>query len=177
MTRKTKFSIKFKESLIKQYLQGASGLSDLSKKHGIEKRYLRRLVHRYEKQGSLIQLEGNNFYEKPFKLKCVLSVLKNRLSLSRAAMIYGIPSDSTIWNWLNLYNKFGEEGLNSKPRGRPKIMSVPKKKKASSDSKLTALEEELEYLRAENAYLKKLNALVQQEKLKAVRSKSKPSKN
>jgi len=58
-------------------------------------------------------------------------------------------------------------------------MSVPKKikKERSTDPKIAALEDELEYLRAENAYLKKLSALIREEELKVYRSRSEPLKN
>lgn len=181
MKRKVKFSIEFKEDLVKEYLQGRCSLVHLCSKYDISLSYFKRLVLRYEKQGSLSQQDKNNSYEKSFKLDCVLSVQKRGLSLSQAARIFGVPSDGTISKWIGLYNEFGEEGLSRKPRGRRKGMPDPKKKKKtkviSSDPKLSALEEELEYLRAENAYLKKLNALIQEEELKAIQSKSKSSKN
>lgn len=180
MKRKVKFSIEFKEDLVKEYLQGRCSLVHLCSKYDISLSYFKRLVLMYEKQGSLSQQDKNNSYEKSFKLECVLSVQKRGLSLSQAARIFGVPSDGTISKWIGLYNEFGEEGFSKKPRGRRKAMSDSKKKKtkvSSSDPKLSALEEELEYLRAENAYLKKLNALIQEEELKAIQSKSKSSKN
>ncbi len=179
MDRKTKFSIKFKEDLVKEYLQSTFSSSQLSDKYGISPRYLRRLVIKYEAPGGLTQQSVNNIYDQAFKLGCVMSVLNDKLSLSAAALKFGIPSDSTLFTWIKLYEELGEDGLAAKPRGRPKVMTVPKKKKReySSDPKIAALEEELEYLRAENAYLKKLNALIQQEKLQPGQSKSKSSKN
>ena len=180
MDRKTKFSIKFKEDVVKEHLQGRLSLREISIKYGISSQYLYRLVLKYESQGGFILQSGNNIYDKSFKLACVLSVFQDKLSLSEAALKFGIPSDSTIVKWIKLYRELGEDGLSATARGRPKVMSVPKKKKKkerSSDPKTAAMEEELEYLRAENAYLKKLNALVQQEELKASRLKSKPSKN
>lgn len=175
MNRKTKFSLDFKESLVKELLQGRIGSTELSVKHGISARYLRRLAKRYEDHGSLNHQDSNNSYEKSFKLACVLSVIKKRLSLSEAATQFGIPSDSTLLHWMKLYGEFGEEGLETTKVGRPKNMSIPKKKKKKESpiSEGSALQEELEYLRAENAYLKKLSALIQQEKSKASGSKPK----
>jgi transposase len=178
MNRKTKFSVSFKEALVKELLQGRIGSTELSAKHGISARYLRRLAKRYEDHGSLSHQHSNNLYEKTFKIACVLSVIKKRLSLSEAATCFGIPSDSTIVHWMKLYGEFGEEGLETTKVGRQKSMSVPKnKKKKETAPEASALQEELEYLRAENAYLKKLSALIQQEESKAREPKPKRSKN
>lgn len=77
-------------------------------------------------------------------------------------------------NWQRDYEKGGILGLENKPIGRPKIMSDYKRKKRKSDKPLTREEElllENERLRAENDFLKKLDALT----LK--KNKQKPSKN
>lgn len=179
MNRKSKFSIQFKEDLVKEYLQGSYGLKEFAAKHGISNQYLSRLILRYGALGGLHTQSKNNVYDASFKLACVFSVLKDNLSLSEVASKFGVPSDSTILNWIRRYEQFGEAGLAPKPRGRPTTMSVPKKKKKerSSDPKIAAMEDELEYLRAENAYLKKLSALIQEEELKKSKSKSKPSKS
>jgi transposase len=59
--------------------------------------------------------------------------------------------------------------------------SKKKKDKSTMDSgaeQLAALQKEVEYLRAENAFLKKLDALIQQEKAaKAQGRRQKPSRN
>lgn len=177
-TRKSKFTIQFKEDLVKEYLQGKSSSIELSVKYGISDRYLRRLATEYDAQGGFIKPISNKVYEPSFKLTCVLSVLKDKLSLTEASLKFGIPTDSTLFTWIRRYEQFGEAGLATK-RGRPPVMPVPKKKKKerSSDPKIAALEDELEYLRAENAYLKKLRALIQEEELKKSKSKSKPSRN
>jgi len=179
MKRKTKFSISFKEALVKEILLGTVRSTALAANHGISARYLRRLVKRYEDHGSLSHQDSNTIYDKTFKVACVLSVIKKRLSLSEAASSFGIPSDSTLVHWMKLYGEFGEEGLETTKVGRKENMSVPKnkKKKESSAPEGSALQEELEYLRAENAYLKKLSALIQQDESKASGLKPKLSKN
>lgn len=59
---------------------------------------------------------------------------------------------------MRIWNKEGIDGL-SKPKGRPPMSK--KKKQKKNDNTLTRaqqLEREIELLRAENAYLKKLRA-------------------
>jgi transposase len=178
-SRKRRYSIQFKTELVKEYLRGTESSRQLAEKHGICDRYLRTLIRRYQADGGLYQQLTCNVYDASFKLACVRSVLEDKLSLREAALKFGVPADSTIMTWIRRYEQFGKAGLDPKPTGRPRTMAVPKKKKKerSSDPKIAAMEDELEYLRAENAYLKKLSALIQEEELKKSKSKSKPSKN
>lgn len=57
------------------------------------------------------------------------------------------------------------EGLQSLKRGRPKMNKKPKIEKSFDEmtdkEKIKYYQKQLEYLEAENAYLKKLRALVQ----------------
>lgn len=69
-------------------------------------------------------------------------------------------------NWQRRYHEQGLAGLQPKPRGRPKKMTdseSPKPKEAlpAGTRSREALEQEVKYLRAEVAYLKKLRALLQ----------------
>ena len=81
-------------------------------------------------------------------------------------MKFNIPTSSIIIKWQRDFTNFGFEGLQSKPRGRPKSMSTIKCKKRKSNKHLTREEElllENEALRCEVEYLKKLQALIQAE--------------
>ena len=71
--------------------------------------------------------------------------------------------ESLLSKWYKIYQESGIDGLKLDRRGRPPKMA--KKSKTSNETKTKEeLEKELEYLRAENEYLKKLNALVQKRK-------------
>ena len=83
-------------------------------------------------------------------------------SISEVALSNGIKHD-LLSKWYKIYQESGVEGLKLDRRGRPPKMA--KKPKTSNETKTKEeLEKELEYLRAENEYLKKLNALVQKRK-------------
>jgi transposase len=88
------------------------------------------------------------------------------LSLRESCLKFNIPSESVIIKWRNDFTNFGLEGLQPKPKGRPKAMNNIKRKKRKSDKPLTREEEllkENEALRCENDLLKKLHALIQAE--------------
>lgn len=84
-------------------------------------------------------------------------------SISEVALSNGINQD-LLSKWYKKYQESGIDGLKLLDRrGRPPKMA--KKSKTSNEPKTKEeLEKELEYLRAENEYLKKLSALVQKRK-------------
>ena len=80
-------------------------------------------------------------------------------SIKSVAYSNGIKA-SLLSKWYKIYQESGVDGLKLDRRGRPS--KTMKKPKTSNEPKTKEeLEKELEYLRAENEYLKKLNALVQ----------------
>ncbi|WP_180659150.1 transposase, partial [Acinetobacter bereziniae] len=86
-----------------------------------------------------------------------------RLSLSDTALRFGISSPSLISVWRKIYQTDGMLGLEPKSKGRAP-MSKNKHKyivdKPDHEKTTAELQHELLYLRAENAYLKKLDALL-----------------
>lgn len=87
-------------------------------------------------------------------------------SVRQTCAFFNIQSFTTLLTWRRLYNEGGAVALIHQSRGRPVSGSRPKKPLASEAKPLASLtpeemQEELEYLRAENAYLKKREALIQ----------------
>ncbi len=102
------------------------------------------------------------FYTSELKLN-VVSAYKNKgLSLRECCLYFDIPSQSTIVSWVRIYNELGVNGF-SRQRGRPCVMkkAKPSTKKDVAAFRLEELEKENLYLKAENEYLKKLDALTQ----------------
>ncbi|MBQ6479174.1 MAG: hypothetical protein IJI44_07405 [Erysipelotrichaceae bacterium] len=89
--------------------------------------------------------------------------VENGESYSSAALSAGIQDDVLI-KWHRIYMESGINGLKSLKRGKPPMNKKRPVKKEDSDKTREELLEELEYLRAENEYLKKLDALVQERK-------------
>jgi transposase len=98
---------------------------------------------------------------------------KKSLSLREACVEFNIPTESVIIQWQKRYKDQGISGLECKPIGRPKSMTIKRAKK-KSDKPLTREEElllEIESLKCENALLKKYNALVQAAEMKNLKHK------
>ena len=82
--------------------------------------------------------------------------MREKLSHMEAARLYGITAHDRVASWERIYLEEGPEGLYIERRGRSS-KGRPKKLKPEVEEDLLA---EVQRLRAENAYLKKLNALV-----------------
>ena len=91
-------------------------------------------------------------------------------SYNQAANSAGIQHDLLI-RWHNIYLESGIDGLKSLKRGRPSMDKKRPVNKEDSDKTKEELLEELEYVRAENEYLKKLSALVQERKARKQKKK------
>ena len=165
MTRKRKYSNEFKLKLVQEYLSGYNGgVKRIAKKHGIHYSILRRWVQLYEQHGEDGLTSRTRIYSGEFKIHVVEYMHKNRMSLTETAAHFCIPSMPTVSKWEHIYYEEGPEALLKERRGRKsmgKKKSSKLKKNVNENEDLLA---ELQYLRMENEYLKKLNALVQERK-------------
>ena len=100
-----------------------------------------------------------NSYSRKFKQTLVEDLRKNHLSYGEAMRKYGIGGKNVIQQWERIYLEEGPEGLNIERRGRGSKGRPPKLDKKVKEDLIS----EVQRLRAENDYLKKLNALVTEE--------------
>ena len=82
--------------------------------------------------------------------------MQDGLSYTEAAKLYDIQGHDRIQSWERIYLEEGPEGLAVERRGR-RSTGRPKKLPSKVEADLLA---EVQRLRAENAYLKNLQALV-----------------
>ena len=101
----------------------------------------------------------NKKYTGEFKQMVVETMRKELLSYQETARRFEVRSDTQVKNWERIYLEEGPEGLYIERRGR-KSTGRSKKLKPEVEENLIA---EVQRLRAENAYLKKLRALVLEE--------------
>ena len=99
----------------------------------------------------------NKRYTPEFKQAVVERMLEEKLSYAETERIYGITSHSVIPAWERIYLEEGPEGFRLERRGRSRKGRPRKALKPEVEEDLLA---EVQRLRAENDYLKNLQALV-----------------
>ena len=99
----------------------------------------------------------NKRYTGEFKQEVIETMMREKLSYRETARLYGINDHTRVMAWERIYLEEGPEGLYIERRGRGNKGRPAKKIKPEVEEDLLA---EVQRLRAENAYLKKLNALV-----------------
>jgi transposase len=110
--------------------------------------------------------KGKSFSGK-FKQTVIEDVRENHLSYGEAMKKYGIGGKMSIQRWERIYLEEGPEGLSIERRGRSSKGRPPKLDKEVEKDLIA----EVQRLRAENDYLKKLNALVLEEERRNRRRK------
>jgi len=161
----TKYDEQFKLQIVRQYLDGAAGYTALGKLHGLDDSMVRRWVKGFQAHGVDGLKKKFTHYSAEFKLSVLQHMWDNELSVGQTATLFDVRNPGILSVWERDYRRAGWDALIARPRGRPKSMTAaplkPEKEPDDLDRSRQDLQAEVEYLRMENAYLKKLQALVQ----------------
>ena len=177
-----KYSDEFKLGVVFYCLDGRS-FCETAKHFNLDHSIVVHWVKLYQTHGidSLRRKRSKTVYTVDFKQAAVFRLLAGE-SVKALAIELNL-GDFNLRQWLKAYNQYGIMGLYPKPKGRIPVNTASDKSdeiakssktrlswqdKADADKTADELMNELAYLRAENAYLKKLDALIRQ------RQQSKP---
>ena len=169
----SKYSNEFKLKVVNAYLLGEGGAGTIANKYNVARTCVQQWVAQYELTGSFTKPTCH--FSGEFKLKVLNYQQEHHLSDLQTALIFGITNHGTICAWRKKYITGGTEALFQKQGRRskmPKKSLIPNKPREEWTK-----DEELAYLRMENDFLKKLTALIQEDKQREKDSKNKKSES
>ena len=160
----SKYSNEFKLEVVKYCIEGHHSIKETSKEFNIPSLTpISGWVKKYKEHGPAGLLKNEKIsYSGEFKQSVVEYMHTNHLSATETAIHFNFGNANHVLKWERIYYEEGPQGLYEERRGRNKNMSSkPRKKKLSKETEKDLIEE-VQQLRMENEYLKKLNALVQE---------------
>ncbi len=162
-----KYDLKFKLKVAREGLKRATGLERIASRYGLDYSMVRRWVDSFRQHGRAGLAKKHTRYDARFKQGVLNRIRSDGLSRRQAATLFGIRSPAIIGVWQRQYDEGGLGALAPASRRRSRMPAKkPPGKAPKPDEELTR-EELLEVLadsRAEIAYLKKLDALIQAKK-------------
>lgn len=158
-----KFTAEEKLQAALRYLEGKESFHEIAKSIGTDHKAIQNWVKQYEYHGVDAFIKRYTYYTAQFKLDVLNYMIEHGTSLLETAAIFNIATPSTLRSWKKLFETSGFDALQSKKKRRPSMKKESNKQpdKVPVEGSPEALQAEIDRLRMENEYLKKLNALVQ----------------
>ena len=158
-----KYQTEFKLEVVKSFLAGEGGAKLLSRQWSVPEEKIRTWVSHYRLHGLDGLRAKRSAYSEQFKLQVLSHQDREQLSSRQVAAVYDIRNPNQVVVWRRNLQNGGLPALGSTKQGHP-TMEPERRSPAlpatvTADSAQTLLEEN-KRLRAEVAYLKKLQALI-----------------
>jgi transposase len=171
-----KYETKFKLKIVERFLAGEGGAKLLARRWSVPEEKIRTWVSHYRLHGIAGLQPKRGAYSADFKLQVLLHQDREQLSSRQVAAIYDIRNPNQVVVWRRALDDGGVTALQCGRPARPMKTEKPNPEPPDTDgaSSHRALREEVERLRAEVAYLKKLEALVRANR-QAAQKDRKPS--
>jgi transposase len=160
------------------YLAGQWSTAEAAALHGVSPSTVKRWLALYRVHGENgLRRRPNRCYDGAFKLAVVQCLRKECLSQQEVALRFELRDLAVVGQWARRYDEGGAQALQPRRKGRPPTMRKPPLTPpvpTPVDDEHRSRDElinELRWLRMENDYLKKLDALVQAKQTAAPRKK------
>ena len=164
MSGRKMYSTELKLEIVQRYLRGNIGIKKLADEYHISsKACIQKWLALYREHGEAGLCTTHGTYSGDFKVSVIEYMHNTGASLQQTAAYFNIPSKESVSKWERIYYEEGKNALYEERRGKASKMGnrKPRKSKAGTEKNEDLLAE-VQRLRMENEYLKKLNALVQE---------------
>ncbi|MCD5323999.1 MULTISPECIES: IS3 family transposase [Pontibacillus] len=150
-----------KHDIAKRYLNETTSYRYLSNEIGVDDSVIRYWVKLYQYHGDEAFIPPYTNYPAEFKMKVIQLIENKNYSIREASAIFRVPHFSMVRRWRKKWKEGGVKALESAGKGRSEMSNRKNQNQSEQPSQndMKKMQEELEYLRAENAYLKKLRGL------------------
>lgn len=168
----------FKLLVAQQCLHDDTSLREVARQHGLDHSLVRKWRDNYRQHGVMGLRKKYSRRSAAFKLEVLETMWRDGLSRRQTEALFDIRESGVIGRWEHQYHSGGLTALEPKRKGRRPMTKKPPSPPPPPDDERTHEEllKELAYLRAENAYLKKLDALIREKGAATRGKKPKPSK-
>ena len=157
------YSTELKLEIVQRYLNGELGLKKLAAEYKVAAGDIQAWRDAYLEHGVSGLCTTYGTYSGDFKVSVVEYMHNTGASIRKTAAHFNIPSRRSISKWERLYYEEGKEALYEERRGRASKMGTKRQRRAKKNIETNEdLLADVQRLRMENEYLKKLNALVQE---------------
>lgn len=174
----SRYDAKFKVLVAKEAIRTSTSVKAVARRHGLEFSTVRRWAATYRLHGWRGFHRGVQCYDVEFKLMVLERMDAGGMSAREATTCFQIGSAGAVGSWRRLYAEGGAQALIPQHELRPRRpMKKPSRPKRDEDMSREELLKEVAYLRAETAYLKKLDALIQEEQTAQREEERKSSKD
>ncbi|MHC8408903.1 IS3 family transposase [Pseudomonas sp. Hz4] len=161
-----KYTVQAKLSAVQDYCSGKAGFREVAHRHNVDFSSLRQWVAAYQVHGAAaLEAKKVQHYSVEFRLSVLKRMREERLSYRQVAALFDIRRFSIVGDWQRRYDGGDENALLIQPRRIGPVRKMPKPPEPAlpqlpdesrSRDELIA---ELNQLRLENDYLKKLGRL------------------
>jgi transposase len=162
----TKYNVEDRLAAVIAVEKGES-ISEVARRYQMSQQVISRSLGLYRQHGKAGLSSRGTIWSIEQKYQILKYMHENHLSCKETSIKFGISGSGTVWEWERRYLENGINGLENKKKDRRPRTKKPKQPLTREEELLA----EIEYLRAENAYLKKLNALVAEREKRERKSK------
>nr|WP_230110424.1 IS3 family transposase [Stenotrophomonas lactitubi] len=154
-----RYDARFKLQVAKEACKTVTSVKAVARRHGLEFSTVRRWAATYRLHGWRGFHRKVRSYDLQFKLDVLEKMRQAGMSGREATTYFQIGDAGAVGQWQRLYADGGAQALAPPPLPPQKPMKKTRSSKPAEDMSRDELLKEVAYLRAETAYLKKLDAL------------------